>query len=186
MAQQPSPHRTLQGPVTAPGEKGRTRFSKVDGQEHLEDAGGHLPHPRDGNANRVFRRDTVIVAPADCLQTQEHHRRKTVPVGRGIVEKVDRANDQRLMVGGRIEEATVLLIGELAVDGLTTAIIKFPGFADFQRSGTKNQNLFVCFYFHPALNLLIINIINLTYINSIHFNIILFILNLVRDSYIIF
>ena len=85
---------------------------QIHRQEQLERAGGHLPHPGETRVERRLRRHAVIVATADPLQPREQHRRQPVSAGHGAVDHVLLANDQRLVVGGGVEEPAVLPIGE--------------------------------------------------------------------------
>ncbi len=50
------------------------------------------------------------------METEEEHYGQAVAARRWIVEEVLLANDQRLVVGGSVEEAAVLLVGELIDD----------------------------------------------------------------------
>ena len=77
---------------------------------------GDLPHPRKHRRGTWLRRRPDSRPDGDRLQPQEQHRRQAVSAGHGIVEAVLLANDQRLVVRGRVEKAAMLPVGELTED----------------------------------------------------------------------
>ena len=75
-----------------------------------------LPRAGRACAKGGFNRDAISIAAGDRLQSQKQHYGQAVSAGRGIVMTVLLANDQWLLVDGRVIKSSVIAVGELRDD----------------------------------------------------------------------